>query len=557
MERSTLLVAVAAIAAFSAPVEAQLTDRVSVDSSGVQGDGESAHASLSFDGRFVVFRSLASNLVANDTNGLWDIFVHDRLTGVTERVNVDSSGAQAADGDSYMSLARSISDDGRYVVFDSLATNLVPGDVNGEFDVFLHDRATGTTQIVSVSSSGTYGDDRSEESTISADGSCIAFSSRAANLVPGDSNQTWDIFLHVLATGTTEAVSVDPTGKLEGGRSPALSNDGRFVTFNSGGNFVPGDWWNGMADLYLRDRSTGVTELVDVDAAGKAAKNGAIGNSSLSADGRFVAFPCDSENLLGPAFGYSQILVRDRQSGTNTIVSVDSLGAPGNSFSSSPAISADGRFVAFRSSATNLVAGDTNGQYDVFVHDRATGVTSRVSVDSFGIQGNDRSYLSSISGDGTVVAFYSYATNLVPGDSNRLEDVFVHERGPYDATWSNFGAGFPGTGDVPSFMSRIDPVIGTTITLDLGNSWGEYTVGALFVGFEKTTLPTSWGGDLLVVPVIMQLVGLSPWGTSLVGDIPHDESLRGCAIELQVIEVDPGAAKGVSFTRGLELMIGD
>ena len=156
----------------------------------------------------------------------------------------------------------------------------------------------------------------------------------------------------------------------------------------------------------------------------------------------------------------------------------------------------------------------------------------------------------------TAVAFVSVASKLVAGDTNGVADGFVQQRCAIDATWSNYGAGFPGTNGVPSFTSQADPVLGSTVTLDLANSYGTSTVGLLFVGFQRTQIHSSWGGDLLVVPVLTLLVNLAPGGTSFTGDIPYDESLCGFTIDLQAIELDRGAAKGVSFTPGLELVLG-
>jgi hypothetical protein len=276
---------------------------------------------------------------------------------------------------------------------------------------------------------------------------------------------------------------------------------------------------------------------------------------SISADGQFVAFQSYSSNLVaGDANNYSDIFVRDRSAGITERVSVDSSGAEGDSNSEWASISSDGRFVAFSSFASNLVAGDTNGKDDVLVHDRTTGTTERVSVDSSGVEGNGDSDAPSISADGHIVAFESGASNLVAGDTNGAYDAFVHES--CNATWTNYGAGFPGTNGVPSFTSEADPVLGTTLTLDLANSYGSSTTGLLFIGLQRTSIHASWGGDLLVVPLIAMLVGLPPAGASFSGDLPADDSLCGVAIDLQVFEGDPGAAKGVSFTQGLELVLG-
>jgi hypothetical protein len=212
--------------------------------------------------------------------------------------------------------------------------------------------------------------------------------------------------------------------------------------------------------------------------------------------------------------------------------------------------------VAFTSAATNLVPGDTNGFVDVFVHDRVTGIIERVSVGSSGTEANDDNVAPSLAPDGSIVAFSGAASNLVAGDTNGCGDVFVHERCATFAMWSNYGSGFPGTNGVPSFSSRQNPGFGATITLDLANSYGAQTAGLLFVGFQRTSLHSNWGGDLLVVPALVIPIGLAIGGDSFSGTIPLDVSLCGTTVYAQAIEADPGAAKGVSFTAGLELVIG-
>ena len=184
--------------------------RVSVDSAGVQGDGPSLQSnisadSLSADGRFVAFESDATNLVAGDSNGFTDVFVHDRQTGATTRISVSSAGVQ---GD-LPSYKPKISDDGRFVSFNSIASNLVAGDTNGTSDSFVHDRQTGTTTRVSVDSAGVQGNRNSLETAISGDGRFVAFNSEATNLVTGDTNAQFDVFVHDRQTSTTTRVSVD------------------------------------------------------------------------------------------------------------------------------------------------------------------------------------------------------------------------------------------------------------------------------------------------------------------------------------------------------------
>ena len=235
--------------------QAGTTERVSVASDGTQADGMSSDPVLSADGRFVAFASFASNLIEGDTNGTWDIFVHDRWDGTTQRVSIDSLGAQASN----RSFSPAINGDGRFVAFLSRASNLVEGDTNGDEDVFVHDRLTGMTERVSVAFDGAQADDDSFDPAISADGRFVVFDSPATNLIVDDTNGTWDIFIRDRLIGTTERVSVDSSGNQADGDSfdPAVSADGRFVTFDSyASDLVEGDA-NAAWDVFVRDRQEG------------------------------------------------------------------------------------------------------------------------------------------------------------------------------------------------------------------------------------------------------------------------------------------------------------
>jgi Tol biopolymer transport system component len=306
----------------------------------------------------------------------------------------------------------------------------VAGDTKGSWQVFVRDYTTGATTRVSVAVAGGRGNSNSLEPSISADGRFVAFSSRASNLVAGDTNRSEDIFVRDRTTGATTRVSVDGAGNQVNGDSerPSISADGRLVAFASeADNLVAGDT-NGLEDVFVRDRATGAITRVSVDGAGNQANSGSH-YPSISADGRFVAFHSAADNLVaGDTNGLEDVFVRDRTTGATTQVSVAGAGNQGNSDSFVPSISADGRFVAFGSTADNLVAGDTNGYADVFIHDRQTGATTRVSVDNAGNQGNSHSFGPSISADGRFVAFYSLAHNLVAGDTNLREDVLVRDR---------------------------------------------------------------------------------------------------------------------------------
>ncbi len=397
--------------------------RASVTSAEVQGDADSEHCSVSANGRFVAFQSFSTNLTPGDTNGHWDIFVRDLDSRTTERVSVDSSEVP---GNSE-SLRPSISGDGRFVAFSSYSVNLVPGDTNGGHDIFVRNLENGTTLRVSVANDGAQANHASLAPSISADGRFVAFESSATNLVTAEANNHVDIFVRDLQSGTTQRVSVASNGGEANAEAveARISGNGRFVAFESRATNLVADDTNGYVDIFVRDLQSGTTQRVNVDSY----EAQAIGYSyypAISGDGRFVAFMSDAPSLVpGDTNGTHDIFVRDLQNGTTERVSLGSNGAQGDGSSYYPSISDDGRFVAFMSDAPNLVPGDTNGTGDIFVRDVASGTTRRVSQASSGTVGNGRSDHPRISADGSTVVFYSRASNLVAGDTNGAPDVFV------------------------------------------------------------------------------------------------------------------------------------
>lgn len=370
------------------------TSLISVSSSGQQGNAESGappayggEAELSGDGRFVVFNSSAGNLVSGDTNGKRDIFLHDRATGEVSLISSGVAGTPA-DGDSPLGA---ISEDGHIIAYHSFATNLVNGDQNGAGDVFVWDGKTKETTRVSV----------------------------------------------VTLNGAEGVCDVPPAGGLDcTSYDPHLSYDGNLVVFGSTfSNLISGDT-NGQADIFVHDRTTKVTERVSVGPAGLEA-DGFSGNPGISADGRYVVFESKATTLIGvgqDTNGFSDIFVHDRATGQTTRVSVGAGGIEGNDHSFTPSISRDGRIVAFWSLASNLVANDTNGVADVFVVDwqSPSPTVRRVSVDQNGVEGNGESRVPMLSRDGRFVVYESDASNLIGAgqDTNGQTDIFVVDTQP-------------------------------------------------------------------------------------------------------------------------------
>lgn len=388
---------------------------------------------ISANGRFVLFETAASDLVANDTNGTIDVFVRDLRTETTTLVSVNRFGTNSGNGESHAYRGApgnsSISADGRFVVFTSWASDLVANDTNGQPDVFVRDLQTGTMTLVSVNRFGTNSGNSGSGvigTGISADGRFAMFQSWASDLVEveSDTDGNGGIFVRDLQAGTTTLVTLNLNGTGSIGFWPVLSADGRSVAFNSYASDLVTNDTNGQHDVFVRDLQTGTTRMATVNLAGT--DSGNIGSESifaLSADGRFVAFESDATDLVPNNTNQPRdVFVRNLQTGITTLVSVNSFGTNGGNHHSflRGGISADGRFVAFTSWASDLVANeDTNGDQDVFVRDLQTGTTTLVSVNQFGTgSGNGGSWYSAISADGRFVAFVSHASDLVGTDTN-------------------------------------------------------------------------------------------------------------------------------------------
>ncbi len=428
------------------------TVRVSVGSSGQQANninGRFSAPGVNGNGDVVAFDSIATNLVPSDTNRSADVFVRDRAVDATERVSVSSRGRQGNED----SQRPDVDGDGRLVVFDSGATNLAPGaDANGGLDVFIHDRGTGRTTLVSEALEGDTGNAQSFQPAISRDGRYVAFTSDATDLTPGPVSGGRDIFVRDLETGRTRVVSrAAPDDHPVGGgsNSPSISAHGEYVAFATfASDAVPGDT-NAGFDVFVRDRLLGQTTRVSVNSQGRQARGGDRTHPSISSDGKKVTFASDATNLVADDTNdTTDIFVHNRSRERTTRVNVGPGGAQANGQSNGPGIrggstfgpdiSGNGRYVAFDSIATNLVADDTNtctfaggpsfpdpGRCpDIFVRDRQQHTTERVSVSAAGTQADSASTDPAISGAGQHVVFFSAATNLIVGDTNTCPPFF-------------------------------------------------------------------------------------------------------------------------------------
>ena len=455
------------------------TSRVSVASDGTQANIRSSSPTVSGDGSTVAYFSAASNLVAGDTNSTSDVFVFDLASGVASRVSVASDGTQANNG----SFAPAVSGDGSTVAYESDAANLVAGDTNDARDIFVFDVASGVTSRVSVASDGTQANNRSYAASVSGDGTTVAYSSYAANLVVGDTNDARDIFVFDVASGVTSRASVASDGTQANAESymPAVSGDGSTIAYSSyASNLVAGDT-NDVQDVFVFDVASGVTSRVSVASDGTQANANSYA-PAVSGDGSTVAYLSYASNLVaGDTNGTWDVFVFDVASGVTSRVSVASDGTQANIESSYVAVSGDGSTVVYSSYASNLVAGDTNSAWDVFVFDVASGVTSRVSAASDGTQANAGSHEPAVSGDGSTVAYSSWASNLVAGDTNGFPDVFVTgiNRSPevvgFSATVGEDLSVGTVLGTVSGSDLDTDPL---TYAISAGNAAGLFAIGS-------------------------------------------------------------------------------
>ncbi len=399
------------------------TTRLSLTNGNRQATADSYAPAISSDGRYIAFASDATNLASGDTNGATDIFLRDRVTQTVKLITKGGNGD---------SLRPAISANGRYIAYESYASNLAAGDTNNAADIFRYDRTTGTTTRVSVASGGAQGDGDSISAAISDDGGRVAFASAATNLVSGDTNGAFDVFIRDVAGDNTARASVGLANAQGDGDSvmPALSGDGRHVAFaSSATNLVDGDT-NGRYDIFLRDTQASTIARVSVRSGASALQaNRDSWQPQVSTDGSLVVFASDASNLVASDRNQvTDIFIRNlATNGTYRLSRTDQI-KEAKAPSYRPRISGSGRYVAFASDAA-LEAADTNLATDIYLIDRTTQKLARISVATDATQGDGVALAPALSADGRYVVFESDSANLVKGDTNQAWDIFVRDMG--------------------------------------------------------------------------------------------------------------------------------
>jgi Tol biopolymer transport system component len=401
-------------------------ERVSLGSAAVQGDDTSRNPSISADGRRIAFTSRASNFPAPQTGMVQDeVYVRDRDTLQTIHA---SRALDPTQPPSASVASAQLSADGSVVLFSSDANNLVPDDSSAVQDVFAFTLATGVTERVSLAASVLPSGGGGTTGAVSADAQWVAFESRAPALLPGDAGAAMQLLLYQRATRAITLVSRSATGAAADmhAATPVISDDGRYVAFLSRASNLATGGSNGVSQVYLFDRLEDTLRRIS-SSPDDAPANRDCNNLAMSADGSRIAFTSAADNLLPAEASFEgRLLVWDRAADAIILrADTDAAGVPGNGAFSSPRLSADGRYLVYQSGASNLVADDSNGRIDIFRKDLATGAVLLVSRTPEGASGNGHSQSATVSADGRHVAFQSQASDLVAGDDNGEVDVFV------------------------------------------------------------------------------------------------------------------------------------
>lgn len=552
-------VSVAAWIALTAAASAQSTQRASVapDGSELPADSEiGRYGAHSDDGRFIVFVTAHDGLVAGDGNGKRDVYLRDQVTGTTQLVSHTTAGL-AGDDESY---EPAMTPDGAFVAFTSRASNLAKHD-NSPLDVFVWESATDTVTRISNGLGGASGNGASDCPSLSRDGHQVAFRSYAKNLVAVDLNNEVDAFVFDRATSTMRLASLDDQGNQPSGYTyldfTAISKDGSTLAFVTDARLVAADSVRTL-HVYAVDLASGLPELINLTTTGAPAGSTFLQPIYLSADGRFVAFESTAQHLVDPDTNGAtlDIFLRDRVVQSTEVVSLDNDGLqPSSGPSCAGPISDDGRIVAFFG-ATGSYLPDETAVFGVLLRDRTLGMTLLASRSDSGEPGDGGQYnfASSLSADGRRIAFSSLDP-LVAADGNGKRDVDVRERAVDAASWSGYGQGLAGRHGIPALALDAAPQLQSDVTLSIDNSSGLWAVGIVLWGVASSDLPL-FGGDLLVAPLASMTIILPPGGLDLSVEIPPDERLVGLPLYVQALQIDPWAIEGVALTPGITAIPG-
>lgn len=395
----------------------------------IQSNWNSSKGSFSPDGTKIVFYSFASNFVENDTNNRVDIFIKDLITGIISRVSTDKDGNEANGN----SDSPSFSPDGNKILFTSAATNLVSNSTNDGYAVFIKDIIDNSITMVSTSYNGSHPDADCFNPSFSKDGKKVVFSSNASNLISSDTNGYEDVFVKYLSSGFISRVSTSSTGTQANkySREASFSPNGENVIFTSEASNLVSDDTNGVNDIFMKNilnqsiiRVSTDSDDDEVFGSGDEDDEGSWG-SSFSPDGSKVLFSSQAITLIDNDTNYRiDLFLKDLETGEVTILSTNSSGVQANHDSYEAKFSYDGNKVIFTSAASNLIDGDTNNTYDIYIKDLTSGMFSRVSTNSLGYQSNSFSTEASFSNDGKKIVFTSNASNLVETDTNSRYDIF-------------------------------------------------------------------------------------------------------------------------------------
>lgn len=390
---------------------------------GVGGAEESEAPQTDGDGRYIVFQSRAENLVLGSSTD-YDVFLKDRVTGI---VTLVSRGLDNQPANGY-STTPYISEDGRYITFSSYATNLVTAPLSATLNVFVYARETGEIEHVSTNSDGEPGNEQSVAYGISGDGRYVLISSDSSNFDDVDTNEQNDIYVKDRQTGAMELISigVGGVGADSGSYQPRISTNGQYVVFTSLATNLIADDTNATWDIYWRDRNAQVTAIAS-RATDNSQNQGYVAYASVTDDGRYVGFVAEGNSIIPDALPdtNSNLIRHDMQTGANLLISRDGQGnavvAGGNGVD----FSADGQWVVFHAFDNTLVMTDTNSEEDVYLKNLETGTVEIVSVADGGTPGDEFSRNATINRDGTVIVYESLATNFASNDADNYTDVFA------------------------------------------------------------------------------------------------------------------------------------